>query len=136
MLRHPIGDFLKVADGGRQTDELDVGRCLDDDLFPDRAARKVIDVVNLVEDDIADPLKALRVLVNQVAQNFRGHDHDRRQRIDRVFTGHETHVPLAMPAAVIAELLIGKRLQGGGVDGPRVRLEGAQDGVVGDYRFA
>src|SRR5207245_5964523 len=61
LLRHPIGDFLKVADGGRQTDELDVGRCLDDDLFPDGAARKVVDVVNLVEDDIADPLKAIRV---------------------------------------------------------------------------
>ena len=70
LLGHPLGDFLIVADGGGQTDELDVGRCLDDDLFPDRAARKIIDVVDLIEDDVADALKPMWVLVNQVAQDF------------------------------------------------------------------
>ena len=113
-----------------------MSRRLDDDLFPDGAARKIIDVVNLIEDDVADALEALGILIDEVAQDFRRHDHDRRQRVDRVLTSDETHVPLPMLAPVVAELLVRKRLQGGGVDRARVDLEGPQYRIVGDHGLA
>ena len=113
-----------------------MARCLNDDLLPDRPARKIIDVVNLVEDDVADAVQPLGILVNQVAEDFGRHDYHRGQRVDGVFAGHEADVPLSMLAPVVAELLVGERLQRGRVDRARVGLQRPQNRVVGDHGLA
>jgi len=133
---HPVGDLLVVADGGREADELDVCRRLDDDLFPDRPSREVVDVMNLVQDDVADLRQPLRLFVDQVAQDLGGHDHHRRARVDGVLAGHEPDVALAVAARVVAKLLVGEGLQRRGVDRPRLGREGAEDRVVRDHGLA
>ncbi len=104
---HPLRDFLEVADGRGEADELDVRRRLDDDLLPDGAAREVIDVVDFVEDDVADLLQPLRVLINKVAQDLRRHDDDWSAGVDGVLAGDEADVTLAMEPHVVAVFLVG-----------------------------
>ena len=103
---HPLGNFLEIADGRRQPDELDVARGLDDDLFPDGATWKIVDVVDLVEDDVAHPLQPLRVFINKVAQDLGGHHHHWRQRVDGVLARDQPDIAVAVQAAVIPVLLV------------------------------
>ena len=109
---------------------------LDDDLLPDSATRKVVDIVHLVEDHIADTMEPLRIFVDQVSQNLRGHDDDRGHRVDRVFAGDQPDIAIAVQSAIVSILLIGERFQGRGVDRARIRLERAENGIVGDHRLA
>ncbi len=104
---HPLRDFLEVADGRGEADELDVRRRLDDDLLPDGAAREVIDVVDFVEDDVADLLQPLRVLINKVAQDLRRHNDNWSAGVDGVLAGDEADVTLAMEPHVVAVFLVG-----------------------------
>ena len=136
LLTHPARHFLEVADGGREPDEFDVARGLDDDFLPNRTPREIIDVVDLVEDHVVDPLQSLRILVDKVAQDLGGHHDHRRRRIDRVLPGHQPDVSLTMESAVVPKFLVGQRLEWGGVDGAGVRFERAVDGIVGDHRLA
>ena len=133
---HPVRDFLEVADGRGEADELDVRRRLDDDLLPDRAAREVIDVMDFVEDDVADLLQSLRVLINKVAQDLRRHDDDRGPGVEGVLAGDEANVTLAMEPLVVAILLVGQRFQRRRINRARVGLEAAKDGVIGDDGLA
>ena len=57
---HPGRDLLRVRDGRRERDDVDVGREVDDDLLPDRAPRPVLQVVHLVEHDVAQARRASR----------------------------------------------------------------------------
>jgi len=84
-----------------------VRRRLDDDLLPDGAAREVIDVVDFVEDDVADLLQPLRVLINKVAQDLRRHDDDWSAGVDGVLAGDEANVTLAMETLVVTVFLVG-----------------------------
>ena len=134
--RHPVDHLLVVGDGGRQPHEADVVGRLDHDLLPDRAARVIVDVVDLVEDDVADVVEAVRVLVDQVAQDLGGHDHHRRLLVNGVLAGDQADVALAVLALEVAELLVAQRLQRRGVDGLHAGLERLEDGVVGNHRLA
>ncbi len=84
--RHPRRDFVDVADRRRQPDEPNVARRLDDQLLPDRAARVVVDVVDLVEHDIADAVDARGLVVQNVAEDLRGHHQHGSAVVDGVLT--------------------------------------------------
>ena len=107
-------------------------RRLDNDLLPDGAAGEVIDVMNFVEDDVADLLQPLRILIDKVAQDLRRHDDDGGARVDGVLAGHEADVTLAMKSLVVVIFLVGQCFQGRRVNRARVGLEAPEDGVVGD----
>ena len=54
---HPRRDLLGVRDGGRQRDDRDLGREVDDHLLPHRAAGRVLEVVHLVEHGVAQAVE-------------------------------------------------------------------------------
>ena len=51
--RHLLG----VRHRRRQAHQVDAGRQMDDDLLPHRTAIRVLEIVHLVEDDVAEPVK-------------------------------------------------------------------------------
>jgi hypothetical protein len=114
--RHPVDHLLVVGDGGRQPHEADVLRGLDHDLLPHRAPGIVVDVVDLVEDHIADVVKAAGILVDQVAKDLGGHHHRRRLLVNGVLAGDQADIALAVLAFEVAELLVAEGLQRRGVD--------------------
>ena len=133
---HPRRDLLGVRDGRRQRDDRDLGRQVDDHLFPHRAAGRVLEVVHLVEDRVAQALEGRRTGVDHVAQHFGRHDHDRRVAVDRVVAGEQADVGRAVDAHEVAVLLIRQRLQRRRVEGLAARLERRRDRVLGDERLA
>ena len=54
---NPVGELLGVGHRRRQADEVDRRRGVNDDLLPHRAAIGILQVVDLVEDDVAEPLE-------------------------------------------------------------------------------
>ena len=67
-----------------------LGREVDDDLLPHRPAVAVLEVVHLVEHDVAQALERGRRRVDHVAQHLGGHHHDRCVAVDRVVAGEQT----------------------------------------------
>ena len=86
---HPRRDLTDVADRRRESDQADVLRRLDDQLLPHGAARVVVDVVDLVEHDVADSIDARGLVVEDVAQNLGGHHQHRRAVVERVLAGDQ-----------------------------------------------
>ena len=72
----PFGEFLGVAHRRRQRDQADLQRQVDDDLFPDRTAETVGQVVDLVHDDVPEAAQRVRVRVDHVAEHLGRHDDD------------------------------------------------------------
>ncbi len=113
-----------------------MGRQLEDDLLPHRAAVAVLEVVDLVEDHHAQIVEIGATRVDHVSKHFGGHHHDLSVSVDGVVTGQQTD-PLGSEAvAEVAELLVRERLY-------RCRVERAQplagsgiDGVVGNERLS
>ncbi len=108
----------------------------DDDLLPDPAAKRVLEVVDFVEDDEAERLQLVRLGEQHVAQHLGRHDHDLGAGIDRHVAGEESDAALAVEGTQFAVLLIRECLQRCGVERPLPALEDASDGVVGDQRLA
>ena len=143
---HPRRDLADVADRRGEADQANVARRLDDQLLPHGAARVVVDVVHLVEHDVADPIDARGLVVEHVAQDLRGHHQDRRAVVERVLAGDQADAVLAEALAEVVILLVAQRFQWCRVDdvgriGDRPsqrgrRVEAAPDHVVGDDRLA
>ena len=136
VLGHPLRDLAIVADGRREADQLDGSRRLDDDLLPDRASRKVVDVVDLVENHVVDEVQSLGVLVDEVAQDLgRHHDH-RRVVVDGVLTCDQPNRPLAILSDEVVILLVAQRLERRRVDDLGAFAQGPKDRVLGHHRLA
>ena len=134
-LFHPRAEVGEVADRCRQPDEVNALRREDDALFPDRAAIKIADVVDLVHDHVRDVPHPLRRFEDGVAEDLGGHDLHRGVRIQSDVPGHQADVIAVVPAKVPI-LLIGERLDRGGVDDAAPLLEAQLDGVFGDDGLA
>ena len=104
---------------------------LDDDLLPHRAPRVVVDVVDLVEDDVAHRVEPRGLVVEDVAEDLGGHHHQRRAVVDGVLAGDQADVGRAVALGEVVELLVGERLQRRGVDDPRVAAAQASGGAAG-----
>ena len=107
----PVGELLGVGHRGRQADEVDLGGEVDDDLLPHRPPVGVLEVVDLVEDDVAQPVQRRRGGVDHVAQDLGGHDHHRRLAVDGVVTGEKPDAGGAVGPHQVAVLLVGERLE-------------------------
>ena len=114
--RHPRRHLGDVADRRRQADQADVPRRLDDQLLPHGAARVVVDVVDLVEDDVADTVDARGLVVQHVAQDLGGHHDHRGAVVDGVLAGDEADAVRAEPLAEVVVLLVAQRFQRRRVD--------------------
>ena len=84
---------------------------MDDHLFPHRPPVGVLEVVDLVEDDVAEPVERRRGGVDHVAQDLGGHDHHRRFAVDRVVAGEEPDPGGAVGPDQVAVLLVRQRLE-------------------------
>ena len=105
---------------------------MDDHLLPHRAAVRVLQVVDLVEHDVAQAPQRRRVGVDHVAQDFRRHHHDRCLAVDRVVPGEEPDARGAVTPAEVAELLVRQRLEGCRVEGLGTLVERLGHRVLGD----
>ena len=122
-----------VAD--RQTRST-LGRGLDDDLLPDRAPVGVLEVVDLVEDHVAQALEAGRPGVDHVAQHLGGHDDDRGVAVDGVVPGQQPDRLRPVAADQLAVLLVRQRLERGGVERLAALGQGPVHGVLRHHRLA
>ena len=135
-LGEPRAELLRVRHRGRQRDQPDVRREVDDHLLPHRAAEPVGEVVDLVHDDVAEPHEGRRGRIHHVAEHLGGHDDDRRLAVDRGVTGEQADVAGAVAADEVGVLLVGE-----GLDRRRVeRLSPGRhrevDGELADHRLA
>ena len=81
---HPRRDLLRVRDGRRQRDDRDLGREVDDHLFPHRAAgRGPGGSAPRRARRSAGPSSVGEPRVDHVAQHLGGHHDDRRVAVDR-----------------------------------------------------
>ena len=111
----PGRDLVGVGDRRREADELDVLRAEDDRLFPGRAALRIGQIVNLVEDDGVDVVEIPRRLQEHVAQDLGGHDDDAGIPVLGDIAGEESDL-VAVDRAQIAIFLVRERLDRRGVD--------------------
>ena len=135
-LTQPGPEFLDVGHRRRQRHHLHSVRQVDDDLFPDRAAEPVGEVVDFVEDDEAEVRQSRHVVVEHIAQHFGGHDDDRRITSDRCVTGEEPDVLGPMDLGQVVELLVAQRLDRGGVEDPFALTACQLHGKFRDERLA
>ena len=113
----PAPELVGVVHGGRQADEADLGRGQDEDLLPHAAAVRVLDEVDLVEDDGVQALEQVGAGQEHVAQDLGRHDDDRRPRAHGRVAGQQPDVVLAVGGDQLAVLLVGERLERRRVEG-------------------
>ena len=132
----PVAELLSVAHRGRQRHHPYRLGQVDDDLFPDRAAGAVSEVVHLVEDHVAEALEGGRPRVEHVPQHLGGHDHNGRFAVDAVVAGEQADGPAVVPAHQVGVLLVGQRLDRRGVEALEAALQGQVDGELPDHGLA
>lgn len=109
---------------------------MDDHFLPDGAAEAVGEVVDLVHDDVAEAGEGLGSGVQHVAEDFGGHDHDRRVAVDAVVTGEEADLGGAVAPDEVGVLLVRQRLDGCRVEALAALGEGEVDGELADDGLA
>ena len=139
-LLDPVGQLPGIGHGGGERYQLHRGWAVNDRLLPDRAPLRVVHVVALIEHHrfhISQGIVMLiRLGVEHVAEDLRGHHHDGGLAIHAEVTGHQTHVLRAELIAEIAQFLIGESLQRCGVEDLLAMGQGTMNGVFTDQGFA
>ena len=108
----------------------------DDALLPDRAAFRIVKIMDLVENRVVHIAKPRRVFEDEVPENFGGHDEQPGVRIDGDVAGLDADHLVAEPFAEIAVFLVRERLDRSGIDYPLAQRHGNVDGIFGDERLA
>ena len=132
----PLPQDLGVGYRRREADERHVGRREDEHLLPDPAAVGVLEEVDLVEHDDAEPVQLRRAGEQHVAQHLGRHHDDRGAGPDRDVPGQQADRALAVLLAEVGELLVRERLERRRVEGLAVRGARAVHAVPGDDRLA
>ena len=89
-LGEPLPDEVGVADSRREGDEAHGRRREDDDLFPHAAAKGILEIVDLVEDDETQRRELVRLGEQHVAQHLGRHDDDFGAGVDRDVAGEQS----------------------------------------------
>ena len=131
-LTDPGCEVLGVGDGRREADELGVPRGVDDDLLPHRASESILEVVHLVEDHEAQVCQRIDVCIDHVAEDLGGHHDDRSIAVDHVVPSQQTDQVGTVLVHEIAELLVGQRLDGRGVEDPLPAFQRQMNRHLGD----
>jgi hypothetical protein len=137
----PVGELAGIGHRGREGHQLDRRRAVDDRLLPHRAALGVVHVVALIEHHRLHAFERVVIgvvdlRVEHVAEDLGGHHHHLGLPIEAEITGEQAHPLSAELLAKIAQLLVGERLQGGGVEHFSPVRQGALDGVLTHQRLA
>jgi hypothetical protein len=132
----PVGELLGVGHRGRQADQVDPRVEVDDHLLPHRAPVGVLEVVDLVEDDVAQPLEGGRGAVDHVAQHLGGHHHHRRLAVDGVVAGEKPDPARSVGPDEVAVLLVGQGLERRRVERLASLRQRPLDGIFGHHRLA
>ena len=132
----PLTQLRRVGHRRGQAHEADRRRGVDQDLLPDRPPVRVLEEVHLVEHDPLQAVQRRRTGVDHVAQHLGGHDHHRSVRVDGVVAGEEAHPARAEHGDQIRVLLVGQRLDRGGVEGLCANGQSPGDGVLTDDGLA
>ena len=111
---HVLGQ--RVGHGRRESDDLDLRVQTEDDFLPDRATETISQVVHLVEHDPTQGVEGVGVAVDHIPQHLSRHDDNGSFRVDGDVTSQQTHLVLTVTSHQIMELLVGQRLDGGGVE--------------------
>ena len=136
----PFGEFLGVAHRRRQRDQADLQRQVDDDLFPDRTAETVGQVVDLVHDDVPEAAQRVRVRVDHVAEHLGRHDDDGSMTVAGDVAGQQPDRLLAVGGDEVGVLLVRESLDRCRVEAlatlPQGQVHGelAHDGLSGPCR--
>ncbi len=104
----PRCELVGVWNGGGKKDERDMCWQHDDDLFPDHATLKVVDVMYLVKDDKLDISNEISSAVEHTPQNLGGHDQTAGFRVDLDVASQDTDFVKLQPE--VPELLVAQRL--------------------------
>ena len=132
----PLAELLGVGHRRRQGDQRHRLGQVDDDLLPDRAARAVGEVVDLVHHDVPEPRQRAGAGVQHVAEHLGGHHHDRRLAVHRHVAGEEPDPVGAVAGDEVVVLLVGQRLDRRGVEALAAGLQGQVDGELPHDRLA
>ena len=109
---------------------------MDDDLFPDRSTEPVCEIVDFIEDDIAERVKRSGMLVEHVTQDFGGHHHDVRLGIDGGVAGEQPDPVGAIDIDQIMVFLVAQRFDRRGVERFDVVFLREEHGEVRDNGLA
>ncbi len=132
----PRPELLRVRHGRGQTDEHHVAWSEHYHFFPNRTSERVLEVVDLVQDDEPEAVEQWGAGEEHIAQHFGRHDHHRSFRTVRYVAREKTRFFGPVRGRQLCELLVGQRLQGGRVEGFATLFQGTCDGVVRHHRFA
>ena len=123
----PVAELLGVGDRRGERHDAHGRRQVDQDLLPDGASVRVLQVMDLVHHDREQPRERRRAFVEHVAKHLGRHDDDRRLGVDRVVPGQQPHRAGAVLVDEVAELLVRERLQRGRVEGLASTVQGSLD---------
>ena len=135
-LVQPVAELLGVAHRGGQGRHPHRLRQVDDHFLPDRAAGGVGQVVHLVQDDVAQARQRGRAGVQHVPQHLGGHHHHRSVAVDAVVPGQQADRAVVVAADQIGVLLVGQRLDRGGVEALEALAEREVHGELADHGLA
>ena len=143
----PSGEGLGLLEGGAEENELDLRGRQNHGLLPDLASGGVVDVVAFVKDDGTEVVEGqggcetdglcLRApLLEEVEEDFGGHDHDLRIRGVLDIARHNTDGGAREIPFQVVELLITEGLDGGRVEDAFLLLERLVDAEKADQSLA
>jgi len=134
-LGEPVAELLGIAHRRRQRHHLDGLGQQDDDLLPHPAPEAVGEVVNLVHDDVAEALESPRPGIQHVAEYLGRHDDNGGLTTDGGVPGEQPDVVGSVAGDEVVVLLVGQRLDRGGVERLAAGREGGMDGELTDDRL-
>jgi len=127
----PGGKRVDVGDCRGESEEIHVFRQKDQGFFPDGAALRIIDIMDLVVDDPGVFFERWGVVEDPVAEYLCCHDKDGRVRVDGDVAGHDAD-SVAIEPAEVPEFLVGEGLDGRRINDARLPLDAGGDDVFGN----
>ncbi len=132
----PGPELVGVVHRGGEADEPDLGRRQDEHLLPYAAPVGILNEMHLIEDDRVQAGQEVRAGQQHVAQDLGRHDHHRGVGADGRVAGEQADVVLAVGGHELPVLLVGERLERGGVERLAAGAQGPVDGVGGHQGLA
>ena len=140
-LPQPVDEVHGVAHRGREQEQPHVRRQQAQGQFPDDAAFRIVEAVELVHHHGRGVVEIELAVQQAIEQDF-GHDHEHGgRRVFAAIAGHQADVgglksPLHGAVLHLAELLFRQGDQRRGVIGLLAGVQGLEEGRLGDQRLA
>ena len=127
----PFGKILDIGNRRGKTYDVHVFRQVDNDFFPDRPSETVSKIVHFVKDHITKRFKRHGMLIQHIAQHFRGHDHNIRLRVDGRVSGQQSDLIRSILVDQIMVFLVAQRFDRRGIKGFDIPCLRQIDGEIG-----